>query len=80
MLNYETCCDAGYDDVDNCSLLYTETILINISPARVRSAFTPCIVARFCLSAAHTREQLDECLAAVEAVVDEVGLRYSRRH
>lgn len=51
-----------------------------ISPARVRSAFTPCIVARFCLSAAHTREQLDECLAAVEAVVDEVGLRYSRRH
>ncbi|CAH2107900.1 unnamed protein product [Euphydryas editha] len=34
---------------------------------------------RFCLSAAHTREQLDECLAAVEAVVDEVGLRYSRR-
>lgn len=51
-----------------------------ISPARVRSAFTLCIVVRFCLSAAHTREQLDECLAAVEAVVDEVGLRYSRRH
>ncbi|XP_038214647.1 serine palmitoyltransferase 2 isoform X2 [Zerene cesonia] len=34
---------------------------------------------RFCLSAAHTREQLDECLAAIEAVVDELGLRYSRR-
>ncbi|CAG4967019.1 unnamed protein product [Colias eurytheme] len=35
---------------------------------------------RFCLSAAHTREQLDECLAAIEAVVDELGLRYSRQH
>nr|XP_026501555.1 serine palmitoyltransferase 2 [Vanessa tameamea] len=34
---------------------------------------------RFCLSAAHTREQLDECLAALEDIVDEVGLRYSRR-
>ncbi|CAK1549302.1 unnamed protein product [Leptosia nina] len=34
---------------------------------------------RFCLSAAHTREQLDECLEAIEAVVDELGLRYSRR-
>ncbi|XP_072939222.1 serine palmitoyltransferase 2 isoform X2 [Epargyreus clarus] len=33
---------------------------------------------RFCLSAAHTREQLDECLAAVSAVADELGLRYSR--
>ncbi|KAI5633242.1 aminotransferase class I and II domain-containing protein [Phthorimaea operculella] len=34
---------------------------------------------RFCLSAAHTREQLDTCLAAIEDVVDEVGLRYSRK-
>ncbi|KAJ0175377.1 hypothetical protein K1T71_008536 [Dendrolimus kikuchii] len=33
---------------------------------------------RFCLSASHTREQLDECLAAVEAVADELGLRYAR--
>ncbi|XP_041986700.1 serine palmitoyltransferase 2 isoform X2 [Aricia agestis] len=35
---------------------------------------------RFCLSAAHTREQLDRCLDAIEEVVDEVGLRYSRKH
>ncbi|KAM3959549.1 serine palmitoyltransferase long chain base subunit [Aphomia sociella] len=33
---------------------------------------------RFCLSAAHTREHLDKCLAAVEHVADTVGLRYSR--
>jgi hypothetical protein len=35
-------------------------------------------VYRFCLSAGHTREQLDECLAAIRDVVDELGLRYSR--
>ncbi|CAH4037596.1 serine palmitoyltransferase 2 isoform X1 [Pieris brassicae] len=34
---------------------------------------------RFCLSAAHNRAQLDECLAAIEAVADEIGLRYSRK-
>lgn len=34
---------------------------------------------RFCLSASHTREQLDRCLLAVEQVADELGLRYSRR-
>ncbi|XP_061730161.1 serine palmitoyltransferase 2 [Cydia pomonella] len=33
---------------------------------------------RFCLSAAHTREQLDKALAAIEAAADELGLRYSR--
>ncbi|XP_068632782.1 serine palmitoyltransferase 2 isoform X2 [Battus philenor] len=33
---------------------------------------------RFCLSAAHTREQLEHCLNAIEEVVDELGLRYSR--
>ncbi|CAH2075837.1 unnamed protein product, partial [Iphiclides podalirius] len=34
---------------------------------------------RFCLSAAHSREQLDRCLTAIEEVVEELGLRYSRR-
>ncbi|XP_034827286.1 serine palmitoyltransferase 2 [Maniola hyperantus] len=33
---------------------------------------------RFCLSAAHSREQLDQCLDAIEEVVEELGLRYSR--
>ncbi|XP_063533668.1 serine palmitoyltransferase 3-like [Cydia strobilella] len=33
---------------------------------------------RFCISAAHTREQLDKALAAIEDVADELGLRYSR--
>lgn len=34
---------------------------------------------RFCLSASHSREQLDRCLEAIEEVVEEVGLRYSRQ-
>ncbi|CAG9578062.1 unnamed protein product [Danaus chrysippus] len=34
---------------------------------------------RFCLSAAHSRAQIDRCLDSIEAVVQEVGLRYSRR-
>ncbi|XP_053612373.1 serine palmitoyltransferase 3 [Plodia interpunctella] len=34
---------------------------------------------RFCLSAAHTRPQLDECLRAIADVVAELGLRYSRQ-
>ncbi|CAH0407150.1 unnamed protein product [Chilo suppressalis] len=34
---------------------------------------------RFCLSAAHTREQLEACAEAVKQVVDELGLHYSRR-
>lgn len=34
---------------------------------------------RFCLSAAHTREQLDAALAAIGDVVHELGLAYSRR-
>ncbi|CAG4961737.1 unnamed protein product [Parnassius apollo] len=34
---------------------------------------------RFCLSAAHSREQLDACLAAIQEVVEELGLQYSRR-
>ncbi|XP_028170141.1 serine palmitoyltransferase 3 [Ostrinia furnacalis] len=33
---------------------------------------------RFCLSAGHTREQLDRCLAAVDEVASELGLRYAR--
>ncbi|XP_039751157.1 serine palmitoyltransferase 2 isoform X2 [Pararge aegeria] len=34
---------------------------------------------RFCLSAAHSRDQLDRCLDAIEQVADELGLRYARR-
>ncbi|CAK1584067.1 unnamed protein product [Parnassius mnemosyne] len=33
---------------------------------------------RFCMSAAHNREQLDTCLAAIQEVVEELGLQYSR--
>lgn len=33
---------------------------------------------RICLSAGHTKEQLDYALAIIEKVADEIGLRYSR--
>lgn len=33
---------------------------------------------RICLSAAHTKEQLDYALETIEKVADELGLRYSR--
>ncbi|CAG9113643.1 unnamed protein product [Plutella xylostella] len=33
---------------------------------------------RFCLSAAHTRAQLDQCLDAIDEIADELGLRYAR--
>ncbi|KAJ8731053.1 hypothetical protein PYW08_002466 [Mythimna loreyi] len=35
---------------------------------------------RFCLSASHSRAQLEECVAAVRGVVAELGLAYSRQH
>lgn len=34
---------------------------------------------RFCLSAAHTKEQIDYALQVVDEVSDELGLRYSRK-
>nr|CAI5818879.1 unnamed protein product [Callosobruchus analis] len=34
---------------------------------------------RICLSAAHTKEQLDYALDVIEKVADELGLKYSRR-
>lgn len=34
---------------------------------------------RFCLSAAHTKEQLDHALDIIEDVADELGLKYSRK-
>lgn len=34
---------------------------------------------RFCLSAAHTKEQLDLALDIIYDVAEKVGLRYSRK-
>lgn len=34
---------------------------------------------RFCLSAAHTKEQIDYALSVIDDVSDELGLRYSRK-
>lgn len=34
---------------------------------------------RICLSAAHTKEQLDHALDVIEKVANKLGLRYSRK-
>lgn len=34
---------------------------------------------RICLSAAHTKEQLDYALAVIEQVANEIGLKHSRK-
>lgn len=34
---------------------------------------------RFCLSAAHTKEQLDHALDIIDDVADKLGLKYSRK-
>ncbi|EDW51838.1 serine palmitoyltransferase 2 [Drosophila sechellia] len=34
---------------------------------------------RFCLSAAHTKEQLDFALEAIDEIADDLGLKYSRK-
>lgn len=34
---------------------------------------------RFCLSAAHTKEQLDYALEVIDEISDEIGLKYSRK-
>ena len=34
---------------------------------------------RYCLSAAHTKEQLDYALEVIDEVSDQLGLKYSRK-
>ncbi|KAL1462414.1 hypothetical protein WDU94_014248 [Cyamophila willieti] len=34
---------------------------------------------RFCISASHTKEQLDEAVEKIAEVADKLGLRYSSR-
>lgn len=34
---------------------------------------------RFCLSAAHTKEQLDYALEVIDEIGDDLGLKYSRK-
>lgn len=34
---------------------------------------------RICLSAAHTKEQLDYALQVIDEIADELGLKYSRK-
>lgn len=34
---------------------------------------------RFCLSAAHTKEQLDYAVSVIDEIGDKLGLKYSRK-
>lgn len=34
---------------------------------------------RFCLSAAHTKDQLDYALSVIDEIGDKLGLKYSRK-
>ncbi|XP_050424404.1 serine palmitoyltransferase 2 [Adelges cooleyi] len=53
----------------------------NIATVGVGFPATPLLQSRirFCMSAALTKEQLDEVLEVTEKVVDKIGLRYSRK-
>lgn len=54
----------------------------NIAAVGVGFPATPLMEGRirFCLSAAHTKEQLDYVLSHIEDIADTLGLRYSRKH
>ncbi|XP_043277374.1 serine palmitoyltransferase 2 [Venturia canescens] len=53
----------------------------NIATVGVNFPATPLMAGRirFCLSAAHTKEQLDYVLSNIEDMADYIGLRYSRK-
>lgn len=53
----------------------------NIATVGVGFPATPLMEGRirFCLSAAHTKEQLDYVLENIEYIADLLGLRYSRK-
>nr|AOO86839.1 serine palmitoyltransferase [Laodelphax striatellus] len=53
----------------------------NIAAVGVGFPATPLMEGRirFCLSAAHTKEQLDRALNVIEEMADDLGLRYSQR-
>lgn len=52
----------------------------NIATVGVGFPATPLMEGRirFCLSAAHTKEQLDKALEVIEEISDTLGLRYSQ--
>lgn len=53
----------------------------NIATVGVGYPATPLMQARIriCLSASHTKEQLDYSLEIIEKVADEIGLKHSRK-
>lgn len=55
-------------------------IKLNIATVGVGYPATPLMQGRIriCLSAAHTKEQLDYALDTINKIADELGLKYSR--
>ncbi|XP_034936564.1 serine palmitoyltransferase 2 [Chelonus insularis] len=56
-------------------------IMRNIATVGVGFPATPLMAGRirFCLSAAHTKEQLDYVLSNIEEIADHIGLKYSKK-
>lgn len=64
-----------------CSAVVRELLTRNIAAVGVGFPATPIMAGRirFCLSAAHTKQQLDDALEIMDEVSDKLGLKYSRK-
>lgn len=65
----------------NSSAVVRRLTLRNIAAVGVGFPATPIMAGRirFCISAAHTKEQLDYALQVIKEEADFLGLKYSRR-
>lgn len=64
-----------------CRAVVRELLDRKIAAVGVGFPATPIMAGRirFCLSAAHTKEQLDHALEILDDVADQLGLKYSRK-
>lgn len=65
----------------NFSAVVRELLNRKIAAVGVGFPATPIMAGRirFCLSAAHTKEQLDHALEIIDNVAGQLGLKYSRK-
>lgn len=65
----------------NCRAVVRVLTTRKIAAVGVGFPATPIMAGRirFCLSAAHTKEQLDYALDVIEEVSEDLGLKYSRK-
>lgn len=65
----------------NCRAVVRELTTRKIAAVGVGFPATPIMAGRirFCISAAHTKEQLDYALDVIDEVSDDLGLKYSRK-